>query len=79
MREPENTLFDMKMTHGQVRRMKNRPRKVQSNRNSENVKQEDKNTVGLHLYLSLHDVLLWFNWPKDIKNTEFTIKKNPNK
>lgn len=59
MKEPENILFNIKMTHGQVRRMKNRPRKVQSNRNSENVKQESKNTGGLHLYLSLHgDVLL---------------------
>lgn len=43
------------MTYGQVGRMKNRPRKVQSNGNGQNVKQKSKNTKGLHLYLSLND------------------------
>lgn len=46
------------MRYGQVGRMKNRPRKAQSNENSQNVKQKSKNTGGLFLYLSLHDYVL---------------------
>lgn len=53
------------MRYGQVEGMKNRPGQVQSNGNSQNVKQESKNTVGLCLYIRLHDdVLPLFNWLK---------------
>lgn len=46
------------MTYGQVGRMKNRPRKEQSNGNSQNVKEESKKNGSLHLYLILHDDVL---------------------